>query len=202
MPYLGGVQSAPPSGWLYCDGSELPRASYGDLFAAISTSFGSTSSNTFTLPTSMRLMSGASNFGVGNSASDHVHNFTHTSYVGTNSESAHGHNFNSASSSYYDPSHYHSSSAANTNTSSANTLLVSGTANLTARDDHSHYSIAEMSLAWGHQHGGNAGSLITTNSHSHNHYASNAHTSTAPKSGGSVISDYPPYILVWHIIKT
>jgi hypothetical protein len=154
------------------------------------------------LPTSMRLMSGANSFGVGNSGFSHIHAFTNTSYVSTNGESGHGHNFNSASSSYYEANHYHASNGANTNTSSANTLLVSGTANYTARDDHSHSSVAEMNLTWGHQHGGNAGSLNSTNSHSHAHYASTAQNSTAPKSGGSVISDYPPYILVWHIIKT
>lgn len=202
MPYLGGAQSTPPSGWLYCDGTDIPRASYGDLFAAIGTSFGSTSSTTFTLPTSMRLMSGANNFGVGNSSSSHVHYFTSNGYISTNSESAHGHSFNAASSSYYEANHYHQSNAANTNNSGANTLLVSGSANLTARDDHGHSSVAEMNSAWGHQHGGNAGSLSNTNSHSHAHYSASSQNSTTPKSGGSTISDYPPYILVWHIIKT
>lgn len=43
--------SVAPSGWLLCDGSEVSRTTYADLFAAIGTSFGSPSSGSvFKLP--------------------------------------------------------------------------------------------------------------------------------------------------------
>ena len=45
-----GLYNAIPSGWLLCDGSEISRATYADLFAAVGTQFGSTGGGTFTLP--------------------------------------------------------------------------------------------------------------------------------------------------------
>lgn len=45
-----GLYDAIPSGYLLCDGSELDRTTYADLFSAIGTQFGSTSGTTFTLP--------------------------------------------------------------------------------------------------------------------------------------------------------
>ena len=39
-----------PTGWLPCDGSSIARATYADLFAAISTTYGSVSGSTFNLP--------------------------------------------------------------------------------------------------------------------------------------------------------
>jgi microcystin-dependent protein len=39
-----------PAGFLYCDGSSVSRTLYADLFAVISTTFGSVDSNNFNLP--------------------------------------------------------------------------------------------------------------------------------------------------------
>jgi microcystin-dependent protein len=48
LPYAG---SAAPSSWLLCDGSAVSRTTYADLFAAISTAFGTgDGSTTFNLP--------------------------------------------------------------------------------------------------------------------------------------------------------
>lgn len=48
IEYAGNVA---PSGWLLCDGSEVSRTTYADLFAAIGTSFGTPSSGSvFKLP--------------------------------------------------------------------------------------------------------------------------------------------------------
>lgn len=48
MPYGGTVA---PSGWLFCDGSAVSRATYAELFNAIGTSFGpGDGSTTFDLP--------------------------------------------------------------------------------------------------------------------------------------------------------
>ena len=45
-----GLYDSIPADWLLCDGSELDRTTYADLFSAIGTQFGSTSGTTFTLP--------------------------------------------------------------------------------------------------------------------------------------------------------
>jgi microcystin-dependent protein len=47
LPYGG---SSAPSGYLFCDGSSLLRASYADLFTAIGTTYGSADGTHFTLP--------------------------------------------------------------------------------------------------------------------------------------------------------
>lgn len=47
MPFAG---AAAPTGYLFCDGSSLLRASYPSLFAAISTNYGSVDGTHFNLP--------------------------------------------------------------------------------------------------------------------------------------------------------
>ena len=42
--------TAAGTGWLFCDGSSLVRATYPELFTAIGVTYGSTSGTTFTLP--------------------------------------------------------------------------------------------------------------------------------------------------------
>jgi microcystin-dependent protein len=42
--------SSAPTGWLLCDGSDVSRTTYADLFTAISTTYGSADSSTFKLP--------------------------------------------------------------------------------------------------------------------------------------------------------
>lgn len=45
------TQTTAPDGWLICDGSQISRTTYSDLFLAIGTTFGSgDGSTTFTLP--------------------------------------------------------------------------------------------------------------------------------------------------------
>lgn len=49
VPWAG--QGAPPSGWLLCNGTAVPRADYPELFASIGTQFGAgNGSTTFNLP--------------------------------------------------------------------------------------------------------------------------------------------------------
>lgn len=45
--YAGAIS---PSGWLFCDGTEVSRVDYSELFSVIGTTYGSSSSTTFTLP--------------------------------------------------------------------------------------------------------------------------------------------------------
>lgn len=45
------TQTTAPDGWLICDGSQVSRTTYSDLFSVIGTTFGSgDGSTTFTLP--------------------------------------------------------------------------------------------------------------------------------------------------------
>lgn len=45
------TQTTAPDGWLICDGSQISRTTYSDLFSVIGTTFGSgDGSTTFTLP--------------------------------------------------------------------------------------------------------------------------------------------------------
>jgi len=45
-----GLYDAIPTDWLLCDGSEISRTTYADLFSAIGVQFGSAGASTFTLP--------------------------------------------------------------------------------------------------------------------------------------------------------
>jgi len=48
----GGSQLVPPDGWLFCDGSDVSRTTYANLFEAIGVLYGSgDGATTFTLPT-------------------------------------------------------------------------------------------------------------------------------------------------------
>lgn len=44
------AMSAAPAGWLWCNGAEISRVTYSNLFNAIGTTFGTATSATFTLP--------------------------------------------------------------------------------------------------------------------------------------------------------
>lgn len=53
-PYIGQIQLFPfnfaPVGWLLCDGSSLPVASYQALYSLIGTNFGGNGTTTFQIP--------------------------------------------------------------------------------------------------------------------------------------------------------
>lgn len=49
--FMWWTQTTAPDGWLICDGSQISRTTYSDLFSVIGTTFGSgDGSTTFTLP--------------------------------------------------------------------------------------------------------------------------------------------------------
>lgn len=49
--FMWWTQTTAPDGWLICDGSQVSRITYSDLFSVIGTTFGSgDGSTTFTLP--------------------------------------------------------------------------------------------------------------------------------------------------------
>lgn len=82
-------RASAPSGWLFCDGSAVSRATYADLFTAIGTTYGAgDGSTTFNLPNlKQRFPLGKADSGTGatlgatGGAVDHVHtgpSHTHT----------------------------------------------------------------------------------------------------------------------------
>lgn len=51
MPFAGSVSTAPPTGWLTCDGAAVSRTTYAALFAVIGTTYGvGNGTTTFNLP--------------------------------------------------------------------------------------------------------------------------------------------------------
>jgi microcystin-dependent protein len=59
------VRSDDHAGWMKCDGRALDRGTYGDLFTAIGTTFGSTNSETFKLPDAQGRVLGGVGTGAG-----------------------------------------------------------------------------------------------------------------------------------------
>ena len=75
------VRNTDHDGWLYCDGRNLSRTEYADLFDIIGTSFGSSSGTTFNLPNCKGRVLGAVGTGTGlttRSLGDNVGSETHT----------------------------------------------------------------------------------------------------------------------------
>lgn len=118
VPFAG---SSAPANWLLCDGSAVSRTTYGQLFAAIGTTYGSgNGSTTFNLPdmrgrvaagkddmggsAASRLTSGTSGVAgatLGAVGGDQrVHQHTHVQNSHNHSQNAHAHGV-------YDPSHAH-----------------------------------------------------------------------------------------------
>jgi microcystin-dependent protein len=69
----------PPAGWLICDGSEISRSTYRDLFSAIGTIWGNGNTiTTFNLPNMQQKFprQDTGNLGVSAGSSNHVHSIT------------------------------------------------------------------------------------------------------------------------------
>lgn len=196
MPYLGGAQSSPPSGWLFCNGAYLSYETYGDLFAAISYTYGS-SGSLFRLPTSGVMFRGSSSIGLGVTAQNHSHNFSFSTSGELVAESGHSHTLNAPVCDPADDSHTHtSSSAQNSGANTTNFGAVSGNANYLAADSHTHAVDQSYSSAGGsHTHTGVVGTVGGGNSHSHQHSQNGTGSSNST-------SSLPPVIYIWHIIKT
>jgi microcystin-dependent protein len=201
IPYLGGAQSSPPLGWLFCNGNYVSKDTYGDLFAAIAYTYGQSGTN-FRLPASDRFFKGSAtgaSGGAGGGSSTHSHGFSFSTSGNLSNEASHGHNVNApattdptdATHSHGDNNYYFSSTNASNNT------LTSGSANLLAGDTHSHLvNLAFANASGSHQHGGIAGSVGAGNIHSHTHSASSSNLSS------NNVSSLPPYYYLCHIIKT
>ena len=200
IPYLGGAQSSPPLGWLFCNGAYVSRDTYGDLFAAVSYTYGQSGTD-FRLPASDRFLRGSTtgaSSGAGGGSSTHSHGFNFSTSGNFSNESGHGHSVNTiATSDAVDATHSHGDDTYYySGTNASNTLLVSGSANLLAADSHSHFVLLSFANASGsHQHGGNTASVGGGNTHSHTH-------SSSVSADSNNVSSLPPYYYLCHIIKT
>lgn len=117
--YKWSANSSDFNGWLICDGRELSRNSYPELFAIIGTSFGSTSSSTFKLPDcrgrtpcAIGHGDGLTNRQLGIYIGEELHTLlveempTHTHTGTTSNSGAHTHDIN-------DPGHIHTQTTIN-----------------------------------------------------------------------------------------
>ena len=176
-----------PNGWLFCDGSELLKSDYPELFAVIGNTYGNASnSNYFVLPNLREKVpvgnSNATNFNLGNSGGNktvtlgvnqlpsHQHSGT------TNADGVHSHSIN-------DPGHTHTQSTINDdfNNSGGNPPSFSGD--------------SAGSRTWNNISTNTTGITI-------NNSGSHTHTFTTNSTGsGESINILNPYLVLNYLIK-
>lgn len=199
VPWLGGATALPPPpGWLFCDGSAVSRTTYAALFAAISTTYGAgNGTTTFTLP------GGSTSFLVGKSAagrggvgqSSHAHNMTTRVTANLAGAAAHLHAVNAASIDATNWDHEHVPGVYNTNGETNAFNAYSGTANLLAIDHVHSIGIGNFVGSGNHTHNANSGSTGSESAHTHAVVVSNVNAAVSE-------ANMPPYMLIWHLIKT
>ena len=227
IPYLGGVNVSPPDGWLYCDYSLQNNSSYPDLATLISGVYGvSPDPAKFRLPGPMTIMQGnptlsffsgegyklqtslhshsATNANASIALNSASHNHTMTTPVSNSSTAkGHGHGAADAANGNLDIVNNLSneSSVATSNSNPPYISIASATfGSLYADDGHKHTlntSVPTSNTFASHTHAGTAGTIASTNTHSHT-----LARSVSISSDVAVDTDYPPYIFIWHIIKT
>lgn len=199
VPYLGGAQASPPDGWLFCNGSYISRTTYGDLFAAIGTTYGFSSGSDFRLPNHSLLMRGSSSIGLGIASGNHTHTFAFGTSGNITAGNAHSHNMTPPSSGSGGSWHVHNQSVQyNSGTNSGNFLAVSGSANFLAGDTHTHRVYHTYSGGGGaHTHAGIVGGIGSAPAHSHSYTLPSSNYSS-----GSSTESLPQSIRLAHIIKT
>lgn len=212
LPYVGGATATPPEGWLFCDGRPVSRNTYGDLFAAISTTYGiGDGTNTFNLP------GGEETFFKGNGSalgggSTHKHSYNTSMSINLAAGSIHSHTANKVEAVLANFPHNHNG-AQNISANNANIQVEttnSNTATNPAVDQHTHSFGFAFSANTVHGHGGNA-STVGHESSGHTVSVLNASDTPVPSVSVSSLSTepnttgpnhVPPYLLMWHIIKT
>jgi hypothetical protein len=216
VPWLGGYNyvasitsrgtlAAP--GWLYCDGSAVLGELYPALYAAIQGVYGSAPTGYFYLPTVATYASappilrgtfvGAARSRV---LGGHTHSVTATVNVAIADGGSHSH---SASITMIGGggSHAHVFQGANTSTtaSSSGRAASSTTGAITAADDHTHYAWddAATTSAGGPDHNHNAPGISVTTSKTHSHNGGGLSSNAS-----ATYQAVPPYVQLWHLIKT
>lgn len=200
-----------PNGWLFCDGSELLKSDYPDLYAVIGNTYGNASnSNYFVLPNLREKIpvgnSNVTNFNLGNSGGNktvtlgvnqlpsHQHTGTTNadgvhSHTGTTStDGTHSHSIN-------DPGHTHTQTTINDdfNNSGGNPPSFTGDSAGTRTWNNISTSTTGITI----DNGGSHSHTVTTNNSS-----SHTHSFTTNSTGsGESINIMNPYLVLNYLIK-
>lgn len=174
------VGAAAPTGWLLCDGSNVSRTTYADLFDLIGTTFGAgDGSTTFTLPNlkgrvPVGLDSAQTEFdALGETGGAKTHTLTTAEL----------------------PSHSHGDGtlAAASAGAHTHTIPTQGTASSAA---HNHAEAGVISQAGTGFVGGSDGGTNSAGAHTHDVTGSTGNTGS-----GNAHNNMPPYLVVRYIIK-
>lgn len=211
MPYLGGANSVPPDGWLFCTGRPVSRTEYGDLFAEIGVRYGAgNGSTTFNLPGPAQTffrggLSGVVGFSSTPGSSSHSHAFTTNMSISVGNEQSHNHSTNAGSTNTSSWSHTHRIVGVNTGgPNSTGNRLAMGSLNrlIAATSSHTHtFDTTTVTNDAAHNHTINTNLGAPTAAHNHNVTIGNA-TNDNPFYTDQSSSTNPPNIQIWHIIKT
>lgn len=209
IPYLGGASAAPPDGWLYCDGTPVSRDTYGDLFAAIGATYGTgNGSTTFNLPGGTDIFFKGNGTSTGGGFQSHTHRYDTSISISVVAESGHGHTTNAGNTNSTGGSHTHTFSGSLSANSANKSIYYASNSNAAtaAVGGHGHdISGTTDSVDTAHNHSINAASVGGGTSHNHGSSVNNitSGSSGTPKNTSDVLIDTrPPYIEIWHIIKT
>ena len=209
----------PAPGWLYCDGSTVPIATYAALYDAISTRYnnGAEPVGTFRLPGIANYMNKGMSSGNGTriqASFNHAHGVSvanptvNNNTIANNVTDNHTH---SATSNTNDAGsgHNHGTNAGCSNNTAGNAGRAVGNANIHIQT-HSHGVGTSMNAAGGgHNHSfaftiGGPLNTATPEFQPHSHNAPTLSYSGSPSNNTTNVASPPqqPTVALWHIIKT
>jgi len=164
--------SAEPSGWLFCDGREISRSVYGDLFAVIGTSYGAgDGTDTFNLPN----MAGVFPMGTSGTAPRGTQGGSSQTTLATANLPAHAHTIDHSHGAAGDHDHTLDRSTA---TGGSNASIPQGTASVTA--------------------GTSAAAIANSGSHTHPAFTGNSGNTGS----GTPFENRPPFVAINFLIRS
>jgi len=213
VPYLGGANSTPPPGWLYCNGLPVSYTTYPALFVAIGTTYNTSGegAGNFRLPGQTSTYGGrylkSSGSGSAGGASyslpsTDLRNHTHSpnfAISGNLPNANHTHSYNAATATTaetYAGGHWAYINSTGNSDTNFSAVVTSGTQSVIG-STHQHSVAIDFQYGSGnnHSHVLTARTEIASNVHGH------SHSQTVPYSSASPSTTDPPYIEIWHIIK-
>lgn len=195
-------------GWLYCDGSTVPYATYGALFAVISTLYntGGEPAGTFRLPGTAGYMHKGTLSNVGRvsvASANHSHTAGALTAPIVNSlpsvNNVHSHSATSAAVAGGTHGHVQNASSSGNNVGNVGRSIGNTNGHLVGHT-HNTPSAANGTAAHGHNFAISA-SYSSGDPQAHNHGVPTI-ASTAPANYPAVATPAQPTIEIWHIIKT
>tara|TARA_B110000285_G_scaffold230005_1_gene295792 strand:+ start:119 stop:1126 length:1008 start_codon:yes stop_codon:yes gene_type:complete len=206
--------SSAPSGYLLCNGADVSRTTYSDLFTAIGTTHGSADVSTFKVPDFQeripRGKGSSDNLGDTNGTATITPTGTISSVTPSGSVSISGSIGNHSLTTAEIPEHYHyvvhnnyftTNSVNNWTTAQMEYAMARGSAGGMGSSDTHNQTVNTSSLL---ANGGRSSVVGSGNGHNHNLSASGSFSgnSTTPTFTGSNTSVLNPYLTVNYIIKT